>query len=115
LGERVLVHLTAALAAAKKKRQSPLIPLVGAARFELTTPSAQGRFRRLMKIVYSHALPFQGDAASLLRFVESYEIRWLRHLHFHLNPEGVAPLGIPLKLNAGYCFGAAECVNLVGV
>jgi hypothetical protein len=61
--------------------------LVGAARFELTTPCAQGRFRPLVEIACFLMLMFQADAASLLRPVERFGSWRLRHPHFYLHPD----------------------------
>jgi hypothetical protein len=47
-----------------------LITLVGAARFELTTPCAQGSFRYLGEGACFQILTFQADAGGLLRIVE---------------------------------------------
>ena len=49
-----------------------MILLVGAARFELTTPCAQGRFRRSEEITCFLVLTFQADAPSLLKPVERF-------------------------------------------
>ena len=61
-----------------------LILLVGAARFELTTPCAQGSFRRFAESACFLMLMFQADAASLLRLVESLGIWRLWHPHLYL-------------------------------
>ena len=46
-----------------------LILLVGAVRFELTTPCAQGSFRPPSKMPYFQLLTFQADGANLLQLV----------------------------------------------
>ena len=46
------------------------ILVVGAARFELTTPCAQGSFRHYAESACFQVLMFQADAGDLLRIVE---------------------------------------------
>jgi hypothetical protein len=56
------------------KRILKIKALVGAARFELTTPCAQGRFRPFAEIACFLKLRFQADASSLLKTVERFGI-----------------------------------------
>jgi len=49
-----------------------LISLVGAARFELATPCAQGSLQRAPKVPYFQLLTFQAVAGSLLNLVGPY-------------------------------------------
>ena len=48
------------------------IEVVGAARFELATPCAQGRFRQSSKTAYFQLLSFQADVSTLLKFVDGF-------------------------------------------
>lgn len=52
--------------AADPNGRNLLIPLVGAGRFELPTPCAQGSFRPQPKMYYFQLLTFQADGATLL-------------------------------------------------
>jgi hypothetical protein len=58
-----------------------LILLVGAGRFERPTPCAQGSFRGYSEMACFQLLLFQGDAANVLRHVET---GGFRQLHFYL-------------------------------
>ena len=51
--------------------------MVGAARFELATPCAQGRFQQPSKTVYFQLLSFQADVASLLKLIDGLGFRRL--------------------------------------
>ena len=46
--------------------------LVGAARFELAAPCAQGKFRQSSKTAYFQLLSFQADVASLLKLIDGF-------------------------------------------
>ena len=62
--------------------------LVGAARFELATPCAQGRFKAFGLHSCFHALTFQADPTTLVNSVEPGGTRRLRQLQNRLQYGG---------------------------
>src|SRR5258707_1307678 len=73
--------------------------MVGAERFELPTPCAQGGFRRPPKSVFFQWLLFQCDAANLLQRVELGCIRRLGHPHFYLQRYSGYPVKPQIELD----------------
>jgi hypothetical protein len=63
-----------------------LVNLVGAARFELATPCAQGGHWLSPKMPYFQVLWFQYDAGGMLSVVEGFGNRGFAHPQFHLHP-----------------------------